>query len=142
MKTKLIIVGFVLAFIAYFIFINKPESNKVTENISIENIPTNNAFNESEKVVLTNEIEYTDNGFSPIEITIKKGQTITFINKSSKLMWVASDDHPTHRLYPEFDAKKGFSNQENFTFTFDKIGQWDYHNHLRATDTGSIIVVE
>jgi len=143
MKAKLILpVIFISAFIVYFLFNIIQKNNSISDNISIENIHTNSAPIKNESTISTNEIEYMDDGFSPKEITIKKGQTITFINKSSNLMWVASDDHPSHMIYPEFDAKKGYSNQENYTFTFDKIGEWGYHNHLRSSDKATIFVEE
>lgn len=143
MKAKLfLLIMFITAFIVYFIFNIIQKNDSVSDNIPIENIPTNSAHIKNESIISTNEIEYMEGGFSPKEITIKKGQTVTFINKGSNLMWVASDDHPSHMIYPEFDAKRGYSDQEYFTFTFDKIGEWGYHNHLRFSDKATIIVEE
>lgn len=50
-------------------------------------------------------VTYTDSGFSPNNLTIKNGQTVTFKNEGPGDMWVASAPHPTHTDYPEFDAK-------------------------------------
>ncbi len=98
-------------------------------------------------------VSYTSEGFSPSTITIKKGQTITFLNKGSQEMWVASDEHPSHTGYdgtnkdahcdvgatPSFD-QCGVS--ATYSFTFTKVGTWSYHNHREDEDRGSVIVTE
>src|SRR6266568_2740798 len=43
-----------------------------------------------------NAFSYTENGFQPHSITIKKGQTVIWTNKDSDELWVASNPHPTH----------------------------------------------
>lgn len=83
----------------------------------------------------------TDQGFSPANITIKLGDKVTFKNQSSKDMWPASNLHPTHTIYSEFDALKPIPPQENYSFTFEKAGKWPYHDHLDSA-TGGIITVE
>jgi plastocyanin len=50
------------------------------------------------------EILYTDNGYSPKIITVKKGQSVHFINQSKLPMWTASDPHPVHTDYHDFDS--------------------------------------
>lgn len=85
-------------------------------------------------------VNYTDAGFNPSLIEIKKGDTVQFVNKSSGGMWVASGPHPTHIIYPEFDAKKSVPNGGIYEFTFTKIGQWSYHNHSKASAFGTVIV--
>ncbi|HOX40930.1 MAG TPA: cupredoxin domain-containing protein [bacterium] len=85
-------------------------------------------------------ISFTDSGFSPSEITIKKGDTISFINNSEMQMWVASAPHPQHTDYPEFDTKKGYAPGEMYSFKFEKAGTWRYHDHLNPERTGTINV--
>ena len=64
------------------------------------------------------------------------------ITTSSSTAWPASAFHPTHEVYPGFDALKGINMGESYSFTFDKIGSWKYHNHLSPSVTGAIIVEE
>lgn len=85
-------------------------------------------------------VEYTDDGYIPNILEIKKGDNVTFINKSSRSMWVASDNHPTHTIYPEFDQKGLSTLGETFTFTFEKSGTWEYHDHLNPRANGSVVV--
>ncbi len=99
-------------------------------------------------------VSYTDEGYSPKELKIKKGETVMFKNRSSQPMWTASAIHPTHTVYPGtsiqqcanpqdgsmFDSCLGTSIGENWTFQFDELGSWGYHNHLRPSHWGKVIV--
>ena len=87
-------------------------------------------------------VDITDDGFQPSEIKIKKGTTVKFINQTKQWHWPASDLHPTHNLYSEFDPKKTIGPSEEWNFTFQLVGTWGYHDHLAAYITGKIIVVE
>src|SRR3989338_7507273 len=51
-------------------------------------------------------VNYTAAGFAPKTLIIKKGEMVIFENKTGKSASVASDEHPTHLLYPEFDQYK------------------------------------
>lgn len=87
------------------------------------------------------EVDLTDNGFSPASVTIKKGETVKFVNKSTGPMGVASNPHPTHTDYPGFDQNKSASQgQKEYDFTFEKVGTWGYHNHLNPSVTGTVVV--
>lgn len=97
-------------------------------------------------------VVYDGTSFSPSEVTIKKGGTVTFTSTGAN-MWIASGPHPAHTGYdatvlavhcavgaiPSFDQCKAGS---SYSFTFDKTGTWPYHNHLNATVFGKVIVVE
>lgn len=85
-------------------------------------------------------VTYTGNGFSPSSITIKAGDTVVFTNRSAGPLWVASAPHPTHTDYSEFDAREGVGPGRTYAFTFARAGRWGYHNHLKASDRGVVIV--
>lgn len=93
-------------------------------------------------VVTKTVITYTDSGFGPREVTVKKGSTVAFINESSSVMWVASAPHPQHTIYPEFDQLKSVPKGGSYEFIFTKVGTWKYHNHMKATDFGGVVVTE
>lgn len=88
------------------------------------------------------EVVMTDNGYSPQSPSIKKGTTVTFVNSSSKPRWPASAPHPTHTDYPELDPKRAIPVGESWTFTFDRVGAWRYHDHLQTSLNGTITVTE
>lgn len=87
-----------------------------------------------------NTVTYTNNGFVPSRITVKKGTTVSFVNDSAKNMWVASDVHPTHQLLPGFDQLKSVARGGKYDYTFAKIGTWKYHNHQFPADGGYVVV--
>jgi plastocyanin len=85
-------------------------------------------------------VKFTDNGFEPSTLTVSSGDTVKFENKSSDDFWPASNVHPTHLLYPGFDAKKPVLPGDSYSFTFTKKGSWGYHNHLEPDVQGTIVV--
>ena len=101
-------------------------------------------------------IAYTDNGYSPGTLTISKGDTVTFKNESSRDMWPATAIHPSHTVYPGsgigkcdtlkeaniFDACRRIAPGGEYAFTFGEVGEWNYHDHLRSTNWGTITVTE
>lgn len=102
-------------------------------------------------------ITYTNSGFSPKTITIAEGTTVTWVNNSSGQMWVAGGPHPTHTAYdgtsesehcvsgaptsPQvFDECTAIPQGGSFSFTFAKVGTWQYHNHMHESDQGTVTV--
>ncbi len=100
---------------------------------------------------MTATVVYGPNGFSPSTVTIAKGGTVTFVNRGGDEMWVASGPHPTHEGYsgttksqhcPD-TARVAFdqcSAGTTYSFTFQKVGTWGYHNHGNSSDRGTVIV--
>lgn len=95
-------------------------------------------------------VSYTNDGFDPATVTIQKGETVRFVNQADAGMWVGGDNHPTHTQYPEssegdcsgtsFDTCRALQAGEFWEFTFNVVGEWGFHNHVRAGDSGTIIV--
>jgi plastocyanin len=85
-------------------------------------------------------VSYTNTGFFPKTITIKKGDTVRFANNSDDDMWVASNPHPIHSDLNGFDSEKSYESNSIFTYTFTKTGTWSYHNHKNSSVEGTIIV--
>ena len=99
-------------------------------------------------------VVYSDGGYAPKEMTIKKGDKVTFRNESARETWPASAMHPSHTLYPGssiqkceteemtrvFDACMGLMQGEEWSFEFQEVGTWNYHDHKHAEHWGTIIV--
>lgn len=100
------------------------------------------AGGEEVMVLEASTVTYTDSGFSPNTITVKKGTTVKFVNQGSGGMRVASAVHPTHQLLPGFDQLKSVVKGGTYEYTFEKVGTWKYHNHVNVSDTGSVVVTE
>lgn len=98
--------------------------------VALNKAPSGNMF----------EVTQTEDGFTPEKITIKKGDTVIFKTKRNKFFWPASDLHPTHLIYPEFDPKDPIDPKKSWSFKFEKVGTWKYHDHLAPYYTGAIEV--
>lgn len=85
-------------------------------------------------------VNMTENGFEPREVAIEKNTTVTFVNKDKVSHWPASNIHPTHGIYPEFDPKRPIKAGESWSFTFRKSGVFKYHDHLLPHLRGTITV--
>ncbi len=95
-------------------------------------------------------VTYDGKKFSPASVTIAKGGTVSFINSVGK-MWVAANQHPTHTEYdgtsrqqhcaagvtPSFDQCIPGS---NYSFTFNKTGSFDFHDHMNPAAEGKVII--
>ncbi|MEK7649464.1 MAG: cupredoxin domain-containing protein [Patescibacteria group bacterium] len=87
------------------------------------------------------EIIMKDKVYTPKNLRIKVGERITFINEdASEVYWPASNIHPTHEIYSEFDPQKPVPTGSSWSFVFNKKGEWRYHDHLFPEITGSIVV--
>ncbi len=86
-------------------------------------------------------IRMTKNGFEPKELTITAGDEVLFINNDDTNRWPASNFHPTHTLYSEFDSQKDIPPGESWKFKFEKAGTWRMHDHLIPHMTGTVMVL-
>jgi plastocyanin len=87
-----------------------------------------------------NTVLYRDTGFTPSVLRVKVGTVVTFRNDSGNNLRVASNPHPWHTDYPEFDSGGAIASGAEFKFTFTKKGTWGYHNHFNSTHTATIVV--
>lgn len=85
-------------------------------------------------------VTLTESGFEPSRILIKKGDTVVFLSEIDGAFWPASDSHPTHGKYSEFDPGRPISQGESWSFTFEKAGVWMFHDHTRPTMNGKVLV--
>lgn len=85
-------------------------------------------------------ITLSEDGFEPKDITINVGDTITFRNNLNKPFWPASNLHPSHAIYPEFDPLELIEPGREWSFQFMRLGSWNYHDHIRSYYRGTITV--
>ena len=81
-----------------------------------------------------------DAGFIPEHIVVSKNSRVTWVNKGTLPHWPASDFHPTHGIYPEFDPKREIDPNGEWSFEFDKVGNWHFHDHLNPSVRGVVEV--
>ncbi|MBI2630201.1 cupredoxin family copper-binding protein [Candidatus Pacearchaeota archaeon] len=80
-------------------------------------------------------VEIKESSFNPSEITINKGETITWTNYDSAPHTITSDsnkalDSPT------------LNQGETFSYTFETSGNYNYHCSFHSSMKGKIIVRE
>lgn len=99
-------------------------------------------------------IVYGDKGFSPANIEVSENTRVVFQNNSTKDFWPASNNHPSHTLYPgsgisecgkvtdgsNFDACGPVKPGVLWSFVFKEKGTWGYHDHLNPSQAGTIVV--
>lgn len=85
-------------------------------------------------------IKMTPAGFAPQEAASDENTTIIFVNQDIKPRWPASNIHPTHEIYPEFDPKHEIKPGESWSFKPTRPGKWNYHDHLVPHLRGKLIV--
>lgn len=70
--------------------------------------------------------------FNPSEITVKKGGTVT---------WTNNDSAP-HQIKSATFNSGPLSSGQNFSFTFNEAGSFDYSCAIHPSMTGKVIVVK
>ena len=119
-------------------------------------VPGSSGVEEVEVSSVAGVVAYTNGGFNPRIIEVRMGESVTWINESSRNMWVASAIHPTHKVYDgtslrkhcndagvtPFDACESMSSGAEWSFNFDQLGEWGYHDHVNAFRTGKVVVSE
>lgn len=78
-------------------------------------------------------ITIRSSGVSPQELTIRPGDSVTFVNESAEGAWPASDPHPSHTLCPFFDADKRMAIGETYSVTFPRAQTCSFHNHTNPS---------
>lgn len=95
----------------------------------------------------TTNLEIKDLAFSPADISVKKGTTVTWTNQDSTQHNIMSDDiNGTPPTEDEVDATKLagplLSKGESYSFTFNELGVFSYHCSPHPSMIGTVTVTE
>lgn len=137
-KKILIIIGIVIGVIlltvgGYYIFQN---FNKLPS--SITHLPSA----KPQELAAGGEVVISKAGFTPEVILVKKGTSVTWINKDSLPHQVTTDPYPTNDGLPGFDSGEPLMTRDSYTFTFEKVGKFTYHDNLNPRSFQGTIIVE
>lgn len=103
------------------------------------NTHTNSPTPEStpaEKAQATNSVTIQDMAFSPANITVKAGTTVTWTNSDSDAHTVTESDSKTG---PNSGT---LENGKSYTFTYDTPGTYQYHCTIHPSMMGTVTVTE
>lgn len=135
-KLLLVVVLIVVAFGGVLLFNKSNTVNTNSKDTTNQNPTPTKA--DSVKIESAN-VEVTSSGFAPQSLTVKTGTTVVWTNKSGGPVTVNSDSHPTHLKWPFLNLGK-FDDSASVSVVFEKVGTYTYHNHLDASQVGTVIV--
>ncbi|MDP2684915.1 MAG: hypothetical protein Q8P20_07830 [bacterium] len=115
------------------------EDEAINTNTATNTTTTNTTLNTAVEKPVKNTVWIMDGSFNPSVVTVKVGDTVTWVNKDDIDRQVASDPHPTHTALPDLESN-ALSVSDVYTFTFDEVGTWFYHDHLNPIQKGTVIV--
>jgi len=143
MDKRLLVVIVVIVLLAvagggYVLVKNQQSSSSNTDTMSTMNTQTNNSSNSSgnESAVATDKVTIANFAFSPANITVKKGTTVTWTNSDSTAHTVTESDG---KAGPDSSALDPGS---TYTFTFKDAGTFQYHCSIHPSMTGTVVVTE
>lgn len=147
MKKRLLVIfiAVLISLSACTLYIERPmteQGEEVMENSDSRIEKAENSMVENKEEMMKDEVvvDMTSAGFSPNLINVKAGDNVRFENKNTENHWPASAVHPTHQELPGFDALGPVAPGESYEFTFTKVGEWRYHDHLNPTIFGKVVV--
>lgn len=85
-------------------------------------------------------VAITPSGFMPQTITVKAGESVTWVNEDSVSHQVNSALHPTHQVYPPLNSVDLLKAGESKSLAFPDAGSFKYHDHLNPSLTGTVVV--
>lgn len=126
MKKTFIIIGIVLilGYIGSVIAMggSDTETSK-TNDKTMSGMENTSSDTMSEEQPAANEVFMQDFAFTPAEMTVKKGTTVTWTNKDDAKHDVAPDqESESFKSSPNLLAKG-----ESYSFTFNTVGTYSYH---------------
>ena len=86
-------------------------------------------------------IVFTNNGFEPNSITVKKGTVVTIKNESDNDVEFSSDNHPSHLTNREMNTDT-LAAGTSTTYTANTVGTFGFHDHIDDSKTGTVVVTE
>lgn len=124
--------------------IKKEEKKKIEPVIQVKTeIVSNQEAVVTDKVVKlapkTVTVDIAGFNFSPAVVKIKVGDIIKWTNSDDAPHKVASNPHPAHTDLPGL-VSDVLSKGDSYSFTFDKVGTFEYHCHLHPSMSATVIV--
>lgn len=84
-------------------------------------------------------IYYYKTGFSPNDLTIKRGTSVRFINKSSTSMRIFATDQ-SDLFHKQLNQSQTVGYDGVYEYTFTQVGLWEYTNATNNIHLGKILV--
>ncbi len=92
--------------------------------------------NSSSSPTATDKVTIQDFAFSPSDITVKKGTTVTWTNQDSAAHTVTESDGSTG------PNSGNLENGKSYSFTYNQIGTFTYHCAIHPSMAGTVKVTD
>lgn len=122
----ILVIVAVLAVVLGFFLVNRHNQTQAPQTSS------STSSSSSTTPTATSTVTIQNFDFSPSAITVKKGTTVTWINKDSSAHTVTADDK-------SFDSGT-IAAGKSYTHSFDTVGTFAYHCSIHTSMKGSVIV--
>lgn len=96
-------------------------------------------FTQPSKVAL---VKIDAKGFFPKTLLVKKGTTVIWKNTDSRAHQIISDPHPLHNLLPKLAGPTPLDSNTSYSFTFNTVGTFTYHDELNPLKFTGMVIVE
>jgi plastocyanin len=83
---------------------------------------------------------YSSGVFSPTNIRIHAGDSVKFENDAEKSIHILTNSSNGIPDLVDLDSGSDIQPKNNFTYTFEQAGTFGYHNALKSSETGTVIV--
>lgn len=117
-----ILVAVVIAVIAIVAIVKQAQNNVANEDVPAQ-------------------VVVTGGGFQPQVVKVKKGESVTWINKDSKSHQIASKQ-PNDPGANSFDSQETLGQGDSYTYTFEKSGTYTYGDKVEPTRYAGTVIVE
>lgn len=121
---------------AVVLIMNKNNSSKTTTGSSGNMSMSHSSNGSSTNKQATNKVTIQNYAFSPANISVKKGTTVTWTNQDSVAHTVQETDGKTGPMSQDIDQGKSFS------FTYNTVGTFNYHCSIHPDMVGTVTVTE
>lgn len=104
----------------------------VSTNSAATNVNTGTTPVNTNTATPTLTVVVSRTGLQPAQPTVTAGTRVTFQNTDNAQHQIVSNPHPTHTGLPGFEVN--LSPGESQSYTFSRIGDWGFHDHLDAAN--------
>lgn len=84
-------------------------------------------------------VRITKTGFEPATLSVKQGTKITWTNTDNGLHQVAANPYPRGAGLSGLKSEI-LNNTQTYTFTANQVGSFGYHDQIKPTINGTLVV--
>ncbi len=87
-------------------------------------------------------VEVSASGFQPQTIRIKKGETVTWVNKDTAAHHIVADPFTKDESSRTLNSDSPLAQDESYTSTFEEAGTFNYHDQINPVAFRGTVIVE